>query len=72
LKASGSEVTGFTGAGNGFSPGNNGCTCSGWSAFSNPGRKNEAGETLCLELIPLHPAPKAKRAAHVTKRQDFQ
>jgi len=70
--ASGPGVAGAVGTGSGISPGSSGSACCGGSAFSNPGRKNEAGEMLWLALIPLHPAPNARRAAQATNRQDFQ
>jgi tetratricopeptide (TPR) repeat protein len=36
----------------------------GGSALSRPGKKKLAGDTLCDELMPLHPAARIKRAAH--------
>jgi hypothetical protein len=34
----------------------------GGSAFIRPGRRKVAGETLCVVLMPLHPATANKRA----------
>jgi hypothetical protein len=44
----------------------------GGSACSSPGRKNEAGDTLCVLLMPLHPAPNNKPLPHIANRTIFQ
>jgi hypothetical protein len=44
----------------------------GASFFINPGRKNEAGETLWLVLMPEHPALVSTSAVSNDKRRKFQ
>ena len=37
-----------------------------------PGSRKVAGETLCVELMPLHPELSDKAAAHIAKSRIFQ
>ena len=49
---------------------------SGWAgggaAWINPGSRNEAGETLLLAFMPLHPVPGSKRPETAVSHRNFQ
>jgi hypothetical protein len=44
----------------------------GGSAFISPGKKNEAGETDVLALMPEQPAPNSVKNASIASRDKFQ
>jgi hypothetical protein len=44
----------------------------GGSTRNSPGNRKVAGETLCVVLMPLHPAPSDKTAPHIANRAIFQ
>lgn len=44
----------------------------GGSARSKPGSRNDAGETLCDALMPLHPLPNNTSAGTAAHRAIFQ
>ena len=44
----------------------------GGSAFISPGRKNVAGETDVLALMPEQPAPNSVKNASIASRDKFQ
>jgi len=55
----------------GFSGKAAGALVEGGPAFNNPGRKNEAGETLLLALMPPQPAVHNAHAISIASAGEF-